>query len=106
MECFQPETWNKICEDEKKMLSVLQELGNRYAQDHGIWKMPVIEKETNPSLYGGYVERKNTITINLEEAKKNPLEVLDTVAHEENHAFSVSVSQIIKVGIQKRNVLY
>ena len=87
MECFQPETWNKICEDEKEMLAVLQELGNRYAQDHGIWNMPVIEKETNSSLYGGYVERKNTITINLGEAKKNPLEVLDTVAHEENHAF-------------------
>ena len=87
LECFQPETWNKICENEKEMLDVLQELGNRYAQDHGIWNLPAIEKETNPNLYGGYAERQNVITINLEQAKKNPLEVLDTVAHEENHAF-------------------
>lgn len=87
LECFQPEAWNKICEDEKEMLDVLQELGNRYAQDHGIWNTPAIEKETDPNLYGGYAERQNIITINLEQAKKNPMEVLDTVAHEENHAF-------------------
>ena len=54
MECFQPETWNKICEDEKEMLAVLQELGNRYAQDHGIWNMPVIEKETKSAGSSGY----------------------------------------------------
>lgn len=86
IDCFQPEAWKEICRDEREMLRVLQEVGNRYAEGHGIEERPVIERVSDPKVYGSYSYGRNVITINLDEAKKNPMEALDTVVHEENHA--------------------
>ncbi len=84
--CFKPRLWDEICKDDKKMLEVMQELGDRYADMHGIKDKPIVIKEEDERLLGGYIEGANIITVNLTEAKRNSIEVLDTIAHEENHA--------------------
>lgn len=89
VECFKPHEWEQICKSEEEMLKALRELGNRYAKEQGIDEMPSMVKETDPSLCGGYYAVGNVIKINLEVAAENPIGAMDTVAHEENHAFQI-----------------
>ena len=84
LEMFQPETWNQMDDDEK--IDLLAEMGKVYSEEHGIENVPRFEQELDSSLYGGYDELTNTVSVNLD-ACKNPLEALDTVAHEVNHAY-------------------
>ena len=84
--CFKPHSWSEICKDDQRMLEVMQELGDRYADMHGIKDKPIVIKEEDERLLGGYIEGANIITVNLTEAKRNSIEVIDTIAHEENHA--------------------
>lgn len=78
------EEWSDMGETQK--LQLFQAIGNRYAKEHGISEPPTIQIEEDKNKYGGYRNWSNTITINPDRCK-NPFEALDTVIHEENHAY-------------------
>lgn len=82
--CFRSNKWETLSNPEKVQL--LQATGDMYAKEHGILKPPFFAQEKNGERYGGYNSRGNQIKINLEKCS-NPYEALDTVAHEENHAY-------------------
>lgn len=82
--CFRSNKWETLRQSEKVQL--LQAAGDMYAKEHGILKPPFFTQEKNSERYGGYNNRGNQIKINLKKCS-NPYEALDTVAHEENHAY-------------------
>ncbi len=80
---FDSRNWNGLSEEDK--IYLLTEMGKVYAEERGIKNAPCIVLECE-QRYGGYSGWKNQISINLGKCS-NSYEALDTLIHEENHAY-------------------
>lgn len=81
---FESAQWSELSDREK--IKLLQSFGDIYAQSIGLDNAPKIVREHDSSVYGVHNFETNVITINLKNCN-NPYEALDTVVHEENHAY-------------------
>ncbi len=88
---FNSENWGQL--DGQGKLQMLRAVGKIYAEENGIKDPPYIVEE-HGDRYGGYNDWNNQIRISLDKCS-NPYEALDTIAHEENHAYQ---AQCIKEG--------
>ena len=84
MNQYKTDIWTNLEEIEK--ICLVKETGDRYADQLGIINKPTIEKEYDNNYYGSFCHSRNEITFNYE-TNSNPMRALDTIAHEENHAF-------------------
>ncbi len=88
---FNSENWSQL--DGQGKLQMLRAVGKIYAEENGIKDPPHIVEDYG-DRYGGYNDWNNQIRISLDKCS-NPYEALDTIAHEENHAYQ---AQCIKEG--------
>lgn len=84
MEKFRSESWNRMSAGER--ISLLQQFGDEYAHSIGLDELPRIVRSHDSEVYGMHCYEANTIGINLENCS-NPYKAMETVVHEENHAF-------------------
>ena len=83
MDAFTSENWEKMDDDEK--IESMQQLSDEYSAEIGLSNPPTVVPETGNN-YGGYVESSNQVKVNLEKCS-NPYEAVDTVIHEDTHAY-------------------
>jgi hypothetical protein len=83
---FRSESWAAM--DEKRQISVCQELENRNAKSQG--RQPCkVSSSRDEGAFGCYYLKSNRIEVNLEDlnGKNTSYNVLDTVYHEGRHAY-------------------
>ena len=83
MEAFRSDNWEKMDDDEK--IESMQQLSDEYSAEIGLSNPPTVVPETGNN-YGGYVESSNQVKVNIENCS-NPYEAVDTVIHEDTHAY-------------------
>ena len=74
--------WRGMEPDRK--ISLLQEIGDRFARSHCVDNPPHVAEIENTNLYGSFTQYINTIGIDMDSVK-NPFQALDTIYHEETH---------------------
>lgn len=87
IEAFRSDNWDKMSDQEK--IESLQAFSDDYAAEIGLSNPPQVVTETDTRLYGGYVSNTNQLKVNLT-ACSNPYEAIDTVVHEDNHAYQAA----------------
>ncbi len=87
IEAFRSDNWDKMSDQEK--IESLQAFSDDYAAEIGLSNPPAVVTETDTRLYGGYVSNTNQLKVNLT-ACSNPYEAIDTVVHEDNHAYQAA----------------
>lgn len=85
IESFDNVHWETL--DDEGRLKLIKQLANCIGESLGIKKLPEIELvELEEECFGYYSERGNYIAINTS-YWDNPMEVVDTIAHEMRHAY-------------------
>ena len=81
---FVPEKWETMNDTERKGLA--QELSTAIGEDLGLKDIPKLNISEYGDSYGGYDPKNNTITLNSR-FFDNPVELVNTIAHETRHAY-------------------
>ncbi len=94
IEAFRSDNWKQMDDDEK--IESLQQLSDENSAEIGLSNPPTVVQGSEG--YGSYDHSTNTIEVNLTECS-NPYEAVDTVIHEDNHAYQYeAVESTLKNG--------
>lgn len=94
MEKFNDENWNNL--DNSERTKLIKEFVKAVGKELGVEKIPeVVLSNDDDNAYGFYDQFKNLISIN-DKFTKNPVEVVNTVAHELRHAYQHYRAEILE----------
>ncbi len=82
LDSFKSSNWNKLSDENR--IGLVQEMENRQAAGQGRTPAEVVASN-DPGKYGSYNSTNNRMSINVSDFSS--YEVLDTYAHESNHAY-------------------
>jgi uncharacterized membrane protein YheB (UPF0754 family) len=93
LEKFKSEEWETL--DTKKQMSAVKDLAKAIGKELQIDKLPKVELRSEDETYGAFDATMNKIALNAKYLD-DPVEVVNTVAHELRHAYQHMRAEILE----------